>query len=60
MLSTPVVSVATPSLLAPFSSMQAAYSTGEMDGSGWVGGGAGSGSLPMSVGMELHLHLLVK
>lgn len=28
-LTTPVVSVATPSLLAPFSSMQTAYNTGE-------------------------------
>lgn len=29
-LTTPVVSVATPSLLAPFSSMQTAYNTGKM------------------------------
>lgn len=30
-LTTPVVSVATPSLLAPFSSMQTAYNTGKME-----------------------------
>ena len=29
-LTTPVVSVATPSLLAPFSGMQTAYNTGEL------------------------------
>jgi hypothetical protein len=31
-LSTPVISVATPSLLAPFSAMQTAYNTGEEKG----------------------------